>query len=126
MKKSRYLIIALLCAVAQGTLADNDPVTYIERSWTGGNTTGHVVETEKTCTSYTVFTSDLNYNGSELSGGWYVFRGTGSESYYGRVTIYGGTVEATGKSSGAGIGSGQDNDVTPKVYLTLGTVPFVR
>lgn len=39
-----------------GTWADN--VSYIERSWSGGNTGGSVVSETKTCSSYITISSD--------------------------------------------------------------------
>ncbi len=58
---------------------------YVERSWTGGNTDGHVVKTQKLCTSYNTYNS--NSNVSSLNGGWYVLSGTFTFSK--RVTING-------------------------------------
>ena len=69
MRKIKYLIIALLCAVVQGAWADN--VNYIECSWSGGNTDGHVVSTEKTCANPTLWDGTSN-----LTGGWYYFSGS--------------------------------------------------
>ena len=48
--------------------------------------------------------------------------GDGSNSGMQSVTIYGGTVEAEGKSSGAGIGCGQHNEHKPEVTIYGGTV----
>ena len=120
-------------------------IPYVERSWEGGNTDGHVVSTNKICTDYS------QYNGeTELSNGWYVI--TGNNTYNNRLvchndvkfilldgytaeftkgihidnpkylTIYGGTVKATGKSSGAGIGSGQENSTVPTITIYGGNV----
>ena len=47
---------------------------YTERSWTGGNTDGHVASTQKLCTSYKTYSS--NTDDKTLNGGWYVLSGT--------------------------------------------------
>ena len=60
-------------------------VSYVERSWTGGNTTGHVVEETKVCTDYTTYSSNTNDN--SLGGGWYLLSGT--FTFNKRVTIDG-------------------------------------
>ncbi len=48
--------------------------------------------------------------------------GDGSNSGMQSVTIYGGNVTAVGKSSGAGIGCGQNNNHKPEVIIYGGTV----
>ena len=71
MKKLFLMTVAMFCAIAQDAWADNDPITYIERSWDEVNK--RVVETEKTCYSYTL----LSGNHSDWQGlydGWYVVK----------------------------------------------------
>ena len=58
--------------------------TYIECSWSGGNTDGHVVKTKKAYTgSYTTYNSNTSV--SSLSSGWYLLYSTFTFSK--RVTI---------------------------------------
>ena len=60
--------------------------TYIECSWSGGNTDGHVVKTKKAYTgSYTTYKSNTSV--SSLSSGWYLLYSTFTFSK--RVTING-------------------------------------
>ena len=61
-------------------------IYYVECSWDGGDTDGHVVSTNKICTDYS------QYNGeTELSDGWYLLSGshTGDDEYKKRITIDG-------------------------------------
>ena len=188
-------------------------ILYVERSWEGSNTGGHVKSETKTCTSYsTISTTELtddgwyvlsgenvfndriiisadvkliladgsnaeftkgirSGNGSKLtiyaqSGGTGTLRATGSgdaanaaigatentmggsliihggtidasaSEDYGAgigggdgessgmtsITIYGGSIGATGKKSAAGIGGGQHNNTNPTVTIYGGTV----
>ena len=54
MLKKTTIVIAFLCAAAQGAWAQNPEVKYIERSWDGSK----VVETEQTITDYTLLEGD--------------------------------------------------------------------
>ncbi len=66
----------------EAKLTISSGVTYVERSWEGGNTDGHVVSKTKRCDSYTI------YNGEkELSSGWY--RLSGNHSYDFRLVVHG-------------------------------------
>ena len=70
MKKLSLIIIALI-AFVQGAWAQD--VNYIECSWTGSNTGGHVVQTIKTLAAGSYTTLANNYDEyPSLSGGWYV------------------------------------------------------
>ena len=64
----------------------------------------------------TVEASSSENNAAAIGGG------NGSSSGMQSVTIYGGTVKATGKSSGAGIGSGQENSTVPSITIYGGNV----
>jgi hypothetical protein len=48
--------------------------------------------------------------------------GDGSSSGMQSITIYGGNIEAYGKDSGAGIGSGQENSTVPSVTIYGGSI----
>ena len=64
----------------------------------------------------TVEASSSKNNAAAIGGG------DGSSSGMQSVTIYGGTVTATGMSSGAGIGGGQENNTVPSVTIYGGTI----
>ena len=70
MKKLSLILLALI-ALTQTAWAQD--VNYIECSWTGSNTGGHVVQTTKTLAdgSYTTLANNSGEYPS-LSGGWYV------------------------------------------------------
>ena len=66
MQKIIFLIIALLCLPLGGRTWAQSGVEYIECSWTGSSTNGHVVKTTKYCTDY------QRLNGQAgLGDGWY-------------------------------------------------------
>ena len=67
MKKLSLILLALI-ALTQTAWAQD--VNYIECSWTGSNTGGHVVQTTRTLAdgSYTVLAESV----TELTDGWYV------------------------------------------------------
>ena len=72
-KNMKKLSLILLSLIALTQTAWAQDVNYIECSWTGSNTGGHVVQTTRTLAdgSYTT----LANNGDDypsLSGGWYV------------------------------------------------------
>ena len=64
----------------------------------------------------TIEASSSENNAAAIGGG------DGSSSGMQSVTIYGGTVTATGMSSGAGIGGGQENNTVPSVTIYGGTI----
>ena len=66
----------------EAKLTISSGVTYVERSWEGGNTDGHVVSKTKRCDSYST------YNGEkELLSGWYLL--SGNHSYDFRLVVHG-------------------------------------
>ena len=84
MKTLRFMIIALLCTVAQGSWAQ-ESVSYIERSWNAQ--TEQVVSTTKTWDAGTYTVLQGNHGGEELDlTGNYVVVG---DVTYGRVFIVG-------------------------------------
>lgn len=87
-KNMKKLSLILLSLIALTQTAWAQDVNYIECSWTGSNTGGHVVQTTRTLAdgSYTT----LANNGDDypsLSGGWYVV--ASNCSYFSRIVING-------------------------------------
>ena len=68
MKKKLLFTLLLLCAVVLGMGAQE--VKYIDRTWSGSA----IVETEKTCSSYTEISGNNPSQEQALNGGWYVVK----------------------------------------------------
>lgn len=68
MKKKLLFTLLLLCAVVLGMGAQE--VKYIDRTWSGSA----IVETEKTCSSYTEISGNNPSQEKALNGGWYVVK----------------------------------------------------
>ena len=90
MKIIRFLIIALLCAFAQGAWADN--VKYMEYHWEGSDTDGQLVSEEKTASataierpSSSIVPEAMSY--FTLTDGWYYVES--DLTYEGRIVIGG-------------------------------------
>ena len=85
MKKLSLIHLALI-ALTQTAWAQD--VNYIECSWTGSNTGGHVVQTTRTLADGSYTTLANNYDEyPSLSGGWYVV--ASNCSYFSRIVING-------------------------------------
>ena len=72
MKKKLLFTLLLLCAVVLGMGAQE--VKYIDRTWSGSA----IVETEKTCSSYTEISGNKPSQEEELKDGWYVVKSNAS------------------------------------------------
>ena len=85
MKKLSLILLALIALTQMAWAQD---VNYIECSWTGSNTGGHVVQTTKTLAdgSYTTLANNIDEYPS-LSDGWYVV--ASNCSYFSRIVING-------------------------------------
>ena len=71
MNKKIFMLLFMAGATAMA-VAENDPIKYIERSWDSEKM--EVVETERTCTSYTLISGQNANEWIGLENGWYVVK----------------------------------------------------
>ena len=88
-------------------LSTNDGVFYIERSWTGGNTDGHVVSTKKIATGVSSFSGAEN-----VYSGWYLI--SGSKKYDSKRVNVSGEVHFI-------LQDGCDLELTKGIYIKAGS-----
>lgn len=74
MKKTILTTIVLLFAALQGVWAEDEVVKYLDRTWSGSA----IVETEKTCSSYTEISGNMPSSVETLESGWYVVKSNAS------------------------------------------------